>query len=222
MKHISIIFALLILSTAALYAQQTEKNSKIMDNTVLKALKERRSVRSYKPQQITDEELKAVLEAGTFAPNGMGKQDSWIVAVQNPQILDQLRRMNAEILGSTSDPYYGAPTIVLVFGSDPKKWGNSIQDGSLVLGNMMNAAYAIGLGSCWINREMQMFSTEEGKALMRKLGIPEELFTPIFAIARISGWSAHRIEELMNGNRIIRPAYKSVQSQREYVRMADR
>lgn len=175
MKHISIIFALLILSTAALYAQQTENNSKIMDNTVLKALKERRSVRSYKPQQITDEELKAVLEAGTFAPNGMGKQDSWIVAVQNPQILDQLRRMNAEILGSTSDPYYGAPTIVLVFGSDPKKWGNSIQDGSLVLGNMMNAAYAIGLGSCWINREMQMFSTEEGKALMRKLGIPEEL-----------------------------------------------
>lgn len=175
MKHISIIFALLILSTAALFAQQTENNSKIMDNTVLKALKERRSVRSYKPQQITDEELKAVLEAGTFAPNGMGKQDSWIVAVQNPQILDQLRRMNAEILGSTSDPYYGAPTIVLVFGSDPKKWGNSIQDGSLVLGNMMNAAYAIGLGSCWINREMQMFSTEEGKALMRKLGIPEEL-----------------------------------------------
>lgn len=175
MKHISIIFALLILSTAALFAQQTENKDKIMDNTVLKALKERRSVRSYKPQQITDEELKAVLEAGTFAPNGMGKQDSWIVAVQNPEILTQLRKMNAEILGSTSDPYYGAPTIVLVFGSDPKKWGNSIQDGSLVLGNMMNAAYAIGLGSCWINREMQMFSTEEGKALMRKLGIPEEL-----------------------------------------------
>ena len=175
MKKLALFTVLLIMSTAALYAQETEKNDKIMDNVVLKALKTRRSVRSYKKEQIKDEELKAVLEAGTFAPNGMGKQDSWIVAVQNPQILDQLRKMNAEILGSTSDPYYGAPTIVLVFGSDPKKWGNSIQDGSLVLGNMMNAAYAIGLGSCWINREMQMFSTEEGKALMRKLGIPEEL-----------------------------------------------
>ena len=160
MKKLALFTVLLIMSTAALYAQETEKNDKIMDNVVLKALKTRRSVRSYKKEQIKDEELKAVLEAGTFAPNGMGKQDSWIVAVQNPQILDQLRRMNAEILGSTSDPYYGAPTIVLVFGSDPKKWGNSIQDGSLVLGNMMNAAYAIGLGSCWINREMQMFSTE--------------------------------------------------------------
>ena len=158
MKKLALFTVLLIMSTAALYAQETEKNDKIMDNVVLKALKTRRSVRSYKKEQIKDEELKAVLEAGTFAPNGMGKQDSWIVAVQNPQILDQLRKMNAEILGSTSDPYYGAPTIVLVFGSDPKKWGNSIQDGSLVLGNMMNAAYAIGLGSCWINREMQMLS----------------------------------------------------------------
>ena len=147
----------------------------IMNNVVLKALKTRRSVRSYKKEQIKDEELKAVLEAGTFAPNGMGFQDSWIVAVQNPEIREELVKMNAKILGTTSDPYYGAPTIVLVFGSDPEKWRNSIQDGSLVLGNMMNAAYAIGLGSCWINREMEMFATEEGKALMRKMGIPEEL-----------------------------------------------
>ena len=175
MKKLALFAALLFLSTAALYAQETENKDKIMDNVVLKALKERRSVRSYKTEQIKDEELKAVLEAGTFAPNGMGKQDSWIVAVQNPEILTQLRKMNAEIMGSTSDRYYGAPTIVLVFGSDPAKWRNSIQDGSLVLGNMMNAAYAIGLGSCWINREMEMFATEEGKSLMRKLGIPEEL-----------------------------------------------
>ncbi len=175
MKHLAIFSAILILSTAALYAQETEKNDKIMDNVVLKALKTRRSVRSYKKEQIKDEELKAVLEAGTFAPNGMGKQDSWIVAVQNPEIRAELVKMNAKILGTTSDPYYGAPTIVLVFGSDPEKWRNSIQDGSLVLGNMMNAAYAIGLGSCWINREMEMFATEEGKALMRKMGIPEDL-----------------------------------------------
>lgn len=171
---IAILFAATLLSTTESFAQ-TDNKDIIMNNEVLKALKTRRSVRSYKTEQIKDEELKAVLEAGTFAPNGMGRQDSWIVAVQNPEILSQLRKMNAEILGSSSDPYYGAPTIVLVFGSDPEKWRNSIQDGSLVLGNMMTAAYAIGLGSCWINREMEMFSTEEGKALMRKLGIPEEL-----------------------------------------------
>lgn len=175
MKKLAIIAALLLVSTAALYAQETNNTDKIMDNVVLKALKTRRSVRSYKKEQIKDEELKAVLEAGTFAPNGMGIQDSWIVAVQNPEIREELVKMNAKILGTSSDPYYGAPTIVLVFGSDPEKWRNSIQDGSLVLGNMMNAAYAIGLGSCWINREMEMFATEEGKALMRKMGIPEEL-----------------------------------------------
>jgi len=175
MKKLAIIASLLLVSTAALYAQETDNTNKIMDNVVLKALKTRRSVRNYKKEQIKDEELKAVLEAGTFAPNGMGIQDSWIVAVQNPEIREELVKMNAKILGTSSDPYYGAPTIVLVFGSDPEKWRNSIQDGSLVLGNMMNAAYAIGLGSCWINREMEMFATEEGKALMRKMGIPEEL-----------------------------------------------
>ena len=174
MKKLAIIAALLILATSVSYAQD-DNTDKIMDNVVLKALKSRRSVRSYKKEQIKDEELKAVLEAGTFAPNGMGIQDSWIVAVQNPEIRAELVKLNAKILGTTSDPYYGAPTIVLVFGSDPEKWRNSIQDGSLVLGNMMNAAYAIGLGSCWINREMEMFATEEGKALMRKMGIPEEL-----------------------------------------------
>lgn len=152
-----------------------EKKDFAMDNVVLSSLKTRRSIRSYKKQQIKDEELLAVLQAGTFAPNGMGIQDSWIVAVQNEDIKKELIRMNAEILGTNSDPYYGAPTIILVFGSDPQKWRNSVQDGSLVLGNMMNAAHSLGLGTCWINREMEMFATDEGKALMRKMGIDEKL-----------------------------------------------
>ncbi|MBP5337339.1 MAG: nitroreductase, partial [Bacteroidales bacterium] len=123
-----------------------------MDNEVLKALRERRSIRRYKPEQIKDEELQAVLEAGTWAPTGMGRQDPWIVAVQRPDLVERLDRMNGEILGS-AHPFYGAPTIVLVFGSDPSVWANSTPDGSLVLGNMMLAAHAVGLGSCWINRE---------------------------------------------------------------------
>ena len=146
-----------------------------MDNAVITALAQRRSIRAYKPEQITDDELKTVLEAGTWAPTGMGRQDPWIVAVQNPELLKKISRMNAAFLGTDSDPFYGAPTYVLVFGSDPAVWANSVPDGSLVLGNMMNAAYAIGLGSCWINREREMFATPEGKALMKELGLPDGL-----------------------------------------------
>ena len=146
-----------------------------MDNIILQALRERRSCRSYKPVQIKDDELKAVLEAGTWAPTGMGRQDPWIVAIQNPALLKKISKMNAAFLGVDTDPFYGAPTYVLVFGSDPAAWANSVPDGSLVLGNMMNAAHAIGLGSCWINREREMFATDEGKAMMQELGLPEGL-----------------------------------------------
>ena len=146
-----------------------------MDNVVLQALRERRSCRSYKPEQITDEELQAVLEAGTWAPTAMGYQDPWIVAVQNPALLEKISRMNREVWGRDIDPFYGAPTYVLVFASNPEKWKNGVPDGSLVLGNMMLAAHAVGLGSCWINREREMFATDEGRALMAELGRPEGL-----------------------------------------------
>ncbi|MBQ7622474.1 MAG: nitroreductase family protein [Bacteroidales bacterium] len=146
-----------------------------MDNAVLEALRERRSIRRYRPEQIKDEELRAVLEAGTFAPTGKGLQDPWIVAVQEPELLKKISAMNAAIWGHDTDPFYGAPTYVLVFGSDPSVWPNSLYDGALVLGNMMLAAHAVGLGSCWINREREMFSTPEGKEMMREMGLPEGL-----------------------------------------------
>ena len=145
-----------------------------MDNEILKALRERRSIRRYKPEQISDEALQAVLEAGTWAPTAMGRQDPWIVAVQRPDLVARIDAMNGEILGRPA-PFYGAPTIILVFGSDPVVWPNSVPDGSLVLGNMMLAAHAVGLGSCWINRERELFATAEGKALMAELGLPEGL-----------------------------------------------
>ena len=146
-----------------------------MDNPVITALAKRRSIRSYKPEQITDDELKTVLDAGTWAPTAKGVQDPWIVAVQKPELLAKISRMNAAVWGRDIDPFYGAPTYVLVFGSDPAVWANSVPDGSLVLGNMMLAAHAIGLGSCWINREREMFATPEGKALMQELGLPDGL-----------------------------------------------
>ena len=146
-----------------------------MENAVITALKTRRSIRSYKPEQITDEELRTVLEAGTWAPTGMGFQDPWIVAIQDPALKEKISLMNRKFLGSDSDPFYGAPTYVLVFASRPEKWRNGVPDGSLVLGNMMNAAHAIGLGSCWINREREMFDTDEGKELIRQWGLPEDV-----------------------------------------------
>ena len=144
-----------------------------MENEVIKAIRERRSIRSFKKEQITDEELQTILEAGTWAATGKGLQDPWIVAVQNERQCQQLREMNAEVMGIKSDPYYGAPTLIFVFAS--QDWFNNTRDGSLVLGNMMLAAHAIGLGSCWINREEQMFATAEGRQLMHEWGLPEGL-----------------------------------------------
>lgn len=144
-----------------------------MDNEVIKAIRERRSIRRFKPEQINDEELKTVLEAGTWAASGKGKQDPWIVAVQNKETCDMLRKMNAKLMGTEADPYYGAPTIVIVFGT--AEWGNNVKDGSLVIGNMMLAAHSIGLASCWINREDAMFETEEGKLLLKEWGLPDDV-----------------------------------------------
>ncbi len=139
-----------------------------MDNEVLKAIRERRSIRRFKPEQITDEELTAVLEAGTWAATGHGTQAPFIVAVQNPAQRDFLASLNAEIFGIDSDPYYGAPTLVLVFA--PKDNDNNYRDGSLVLGNMMLAAHSIGLASCWINRVDRMSEREQCQQLMREWG----------------------------------------------------
>ena len=143
-----------------------------MENDFLKVIETRRSCRKYKPEQITDEELKAVLEAGTYAPTSRGMQSPYIVAVQKKEVLARLAKMNAEIMGVTSNPYYDAPTYVLVFA--PSLANNPVQDGSCVLENMMLAAHALGLGSCWIHRAKQVFETAEGKAILKKAGIEGE------------------------------------------------
>ena len=144
-----------------------------MEKDFLQLIKTRRSCRKYKPEQITDEQLNRILEAGTYAPSARGMQSAFIVAVQNKEQIEQLTRMNARIMGVTSDPYYHAPTYILVFA--PADGKNSFQDGSCIMENMMLAAHAVGLGSCWINREYEMFATDEGKQLMKKWGLPEGL-----------------------------------------------
>ncbi len=143
----------------------------MMNNEILTNIKTRRSIRKYKQQQITEEELQTVLEAGTYAPSGRGLQSPILVAVQDSDTRKQLVKMNAEILGSSSNPYYDAPTIILVFA--PVDRLTYLEDGSCVLDTMMLAAHSIGLASCWIHREREMFETAEGKALMEKWGVPE-------------------------------------------------
>lgn len=134
-------------------------------------LKNRRSIRRYKPEQVSEELLDAVLEAGLYAASGMNTQNTVMVAVRDKETRDQLSRMNAAVMGIDSDPFYGAPCVIVVL-ADPE-FPTWIDDGSLVLGNLLNAAHAIGLGSCWINRARECFDTADGKELLKKWGLPE-------------------------------------------------
>ncbi len=138
----------------------------------LYALLNRRSVRAYRDEQIREDQLQAILEAGTYAPTGMGRQSPMIVVVQDRESIQALSRMNAAVMNMNGDPFYGAPTVAIVFGN-PNASMTWFEDGCLVMGNLMNAAFAVGVDSCWIHRAKQMFETEEGKALMRKWGVPE-------------------------------------------------
>lgn len=132
----------------------------------------RRSVRKYKDQQISDTDLETILKAGMAAPSAMNRQSAIIVVVQNKDDIEYMSKLNAAVMGSTADPFYGAPTVLVVLAGTEYK--NAVQDGSLVMGNLMNAAYALGLGSCWVNRAREVFDSDEGKALLKKWGIEGE------------------------------------------------
>jgi nitroreductase len=141
-----------------------------MSKVTLTDLKERRSVRAFKPDQIKDEELDAILEAGTWAPSGAGSQSAVIIAVQDKAVFSQLEKLNAAVLNKPeATPFYGAPTVVAVVVDKSKP--TPLEDGSLVLGNLQNAAWAVGVDSCWIHRAKQVFESDEGKALLTKWGL---------------------------------------------------
>jgi nitroreductase len=138
-------------------------------NETMKILLERRSIRKFKPEQIKEHELNAILEAGMYAPSGANQQSAFFVVVQDNETIKKLSAMNAAVLKKDVDPYYSAPTIVLVFAEKTKV--TPVEDASLALGNMFNAAASLGIGSCWVHRTKQMFETEEGKDLLRKWGV---------------------------------------------------
>ena len=138
-------------------------------NESIKNLLERRSIRDYKKELVPKETLDTILEAGEYSPSGMGQQSTLMVVTQDPELVAKLSKMNAAVMGSTSDPFYGAPTVIIVFSDS--KMGTCVENGSLVMGNLMNAAHSLGIGSCWIHRAKEEFESEEGKALLKKWGI---------------------------------------------------
>lgn len=141
-------------------------------NETIKNLIERRSCRNYKDEQIKEEELNEILKSGMYAPSGMGLQSPKMIVLQNKEVIQKLSKLNASVMGRDTDPFYGAPTVIVVLADKTKN--TYIEDGSLVLGNLMNAAYSLGIASCWIHRAKEEFETEEGKALLNEWNISSD------------------------------------------------
>lgn len=141
-------------------------------NEVLKAIKERRSTKSFKSDMVPMEIIDQICEAGKWAANGKGAQAGMIVAVTDKEIRDKLSRLNAAVMGADTDPFYGAPVVLVVLAD--KSVPTYVYDGSLVMGNLMLAAHSLNVGSCWIHRAKQVFDSEEGKAILASLGVEGE------------------------------------------------
>ena len=138
-------------------------------NEVINAMLTRRSVRKYKPDAVPKELIEQIIEAGAYAASGMNKQPAIIIAVTDKIMRDRLSALNAKIMGVSSDPFYGAPVVLIVLAD--KSALTYLYDGSLVMSNLMLAAHSLGLSSCWIHRAKEEFESEEGKEILKALGI---------------------------------------------------
>ena len=167
MKYFIITIALALgIMTSCTNAQN---GSQMDTNETLENLKTRRSIRAYTDQMPAKELLEKVLEAGTYATTGKGSQSPIIIAVTDKETRDLLSRLNAGVMGADNDPFYGAPAVLVVLAD--RNCPTYLYDGSLVMGNLLNAAHAVGLGSCWIHRAKEVFDSPEGKALLKDWGI---------------------------------------------------
>ncbi len=142
-------------------------------NEVIQTMIDRRSCRAFDPErQISEEQLQDLLTAGLWAASGRGRQNTILIAVQDAEDRAVLSKLNAKYMGKEDfDPYYGARTYILVLAVEDPEYHTGVEDGSLVMGNLMLAAQSMGLASIWIHREKEIFEDEEGKALLKKWGI---------------------------------------------------
>ena len=138
----------------------------------IEALIHRRSCRNYSDRPVEAEKLARIIEAGQYAPSGMGRQPVTFVAVTDPATVERLSQLNAQVMGSNGDPFYGAKTVVVVLVD--RSVPTHLEDGSLAMGNLLNAAYALGVDSCWIHRAHEVFDSPEGLELLASWGLPAD------------------------------------------------
>ncbi|MCQ2505829.1 MAG: nitroreductase [Lachnospiraceae bacterium] len=135
----------------------------------MQVLLNRKSTKNFKPDPVPEYIIDKIIEAGLWAPSGMNRQAGIIVAITDKALIERLSKMNADIMGAKMDPFYNAPCVLLVLAK--KEVRTYVYDGSLVMGNMMTAAEALGVGSCWIHRAKEEFESEEGKQILKEIGI---------------------------------------------------
>ncbi len=141
-------------------------------NETIKTLTERRSIRSFGTKQVARADIEKILQAGLYAPTGRNTRDTLFLVVTNKELRDRLSEMNAAVMGSDNDPFYGAGTVIVVFADRNRT--TTVEDGSCAMANLMNAAFSLGIDSCWIHRAREVFESEEGREIARSFGIPDE------------------------------------------------
>lgn len=142
------------------------------EENLISGMLSRRSIRNFKPDMIPQEIVDQIIKAGSYAATGMNKQSPIVIAISNKAVRDRLSKLNAEIMGVKSDPFYGAPVVLVVLAD--KSCITGMNDGSLVMGNLMLAAHELGIGSCWIHRAKEEFERPEGLEILKSLGIEGE------------------------------------------------
>jgi nitroreductase len=165
----------------------------VMENQVLEVIRKRRSIRRYRPEQINDDELAQIIEAGRLAPSGGNNQTNHFVVIQNEEVLNQLKELAAAEFSKmkvTEDTYkslksaillskkgsydftYHAPTFVVV--ANKRGYGNAMADCAVALENMMIAATSINIGSCWVNQLKWLTDNDSIKKYMESLGVDKD------------------------------------------------
>lgn len=138
-------------------------------NDIIKQLKRRRSVKSFSDKMPSDDLLKEIAEAGSNAPSGMNRQPAIILVIKNKDLIDRIEKLNRQISGRSTNQFYNAPVLMVVLVD--RSVSTRVYDGSLVMGNLLNAADACGLGACWIHRAKEVFDTNEGKDILKEIGV---------------------------------------------------
>ncbi len=141
-------------------------------NETIKTLKTRRSIRKYRDKAVSKETIQQIVEAGLYAPTGKNRRKILFLAITDKELRDKISKLNAAVMGADSDPFYGAPAVVVVFSD--RNFPTYVEDGSCAMANLMNAAFSLGVDSCWIHRAREVFESEEGRAIARELGVPDE------------------------------------------------